>query len=184
LQTKAASAFSASFPLASLDSDQPPAAAHADGRLGRMSRGPSTDRLKALSIVQQDDWVKGVTFADWCDLVQRSFERYFWIPEHKDEDCGYDIGSCTPWQRGMYKDCLACHDEWCMFQLRPNQAIAMAVAPFLFDSTHARVRPILLRCRPASLQRQSHAVALRSHLKLAGRGCFRRWACGCVPCMG
>lgn len=72
-------------------------------------------------------------------LIQRSFERFFWIPEVKTEDVGYEIRGLTPWVRGIYKDVLGCHDEWCMLQLRPNQAVAMAVAPFLFDAAHARV---------------------------------------------
>jgi hypothetical protein len=131
-----------------------------------MPRGLSTDRLKALSIVEQDDWAKGVTFADWYHLVQRSFERCFWIPEHSDEDAGYDMGSCTPWQRGIYKDCLACHDQWCMFQLRPNQAIAMAVAPFLFDANHALVSQPLFSCAPAlqlfQVTRRRPQIALKT----------------------
>jgi glycogen debranching enzyme len=113
---------------------------------GRLARGPSTDRLKALSVVDDDEWCKGVSFADWHDLVQRSFERHFWIPEDAAEDCSYAMGGTTPWVRGMYKDCLGCHDEWCMLQLRPNQA----VAPSLFDPDHARVRPTSSRTLPAT----------------------------------
>lgn len=135
-QSKAASAFSASFPMKSLESDHAP-----KGSSSRLTRGPSTDRLRALSVVETDDWSKGVTFADWYSLIQRSFERYFWIPEDGAQDGSYDIGSSRPWVRGIYKDCIGCQDDWFMFQLRPNQAIAMAVAPFLFDPDHARVGP-------------------------------------------
>jgi glycogen debranching enzyme len=95
--------------------------------------------LRALSTQEHDEWVKGVSFADWLSLILRSFEYHFWVPEQQAQDSAYDIGSCAPWVRGMYKDCLGCRDQWCSLQLRPNQAIAMAVAPFLFDATHARV---------------------------------------------
>lgn len=146
LKSKAASAFSASFPLKLLESEHSP-----KGSSSRLTRGPSTDRLRALSIVETDDWTKGVTFADWYSLIQRSFERYFWIPEDGAQDGSYDIGSSRPWVRGIYKDCLGCQDDWFMFQLRPNQAIAMAVAPFLFDTDHARVA--LKTCRERLLSK-------------------------------
>jgi len=140
VQASAASAFSQSFPLQSLSSDHvATGASYVDGRIGNLARMPSMDRLRALSVCEEEEWAKGVTFADWYNLIQRSFEHRFWIPEDKAQDASYDIGAATPWVRGMYKDCLGCHDEWCTFQLRPNQAIAMAVAPFLFDPAHARV---------------------------------------------
>ena len=87
-----------------------------------------------------------MTFADWCSLIRRSFEHHFCIPEDKAEDASYAIGSLSPWARGVYKDCLGCEDEWCMLQLRPNQTVAMAVAPFLFDADHARVSQPLTLC--------------------------------------
>lgn len=42
-----------------------PQASSAPGRMGRLSRGPSTERLKALSVEEDDVWVQGVSFADW-----------------------------------------------------------------------------------------------------------------------
>ena len=156
-QAKAASAFAGSFPLKPLENERAAKAAPS-----RLARGPSTDRLKALSVVDDDDWCKGVSFADWHDLVQRSFERHFWIPEDAAEDGSYAMGGATPWVRGMYKDCLGCHDEWCMLQLRPNQAIAMAVAPSLFDPDHARVRSSPYRIFPATVVPFTHKqVALK-----------------------
>lgn len=153
----------------------------------RLARGPSTERLKALGVVDSDDWAKGVTFADWCSLIQRSFERHFWIPEDKAEDASYAIGSLSPWARGVYKDCLGCEDEWCMLQLRPNQAVAMAVAPFLFDPDHARVsHPLALcisrTCRsPAFVLIAGEQVALRCcRERLLSKMGMRVRACGCV----
>jgi len=151
VQASAAALFSQSFPLQALGSDHSTTeTSYVDGRIGSMARMPSMDRLRALSVHEEEEWVKGVTFADWCSLIQRSFEHRFWIPEQQADDASFDIGDATPWVRGMYRDCLDCHDPWCSFQLRPNQAIAIAVAPFLFDPSHARV--------------MLHAVGLQPHI--------------------
>jgi hypothetical protein len=101
-------------------------------------------------------------------LIQRSFERFFWIPEDKSQDASYNIHSHTPWVRGIYKDVLGCRDAWCSLQLRPNQAVAMAVAPFLFDAAHARVRPARAQRAAAS------ELAVTAELQVALKNCRER----------
>ena len=41
-------------------------------------------------------------------------------------------------ERGIYKDLYQSSDEWRNYQCRPNQVVAMAVAPELFTPKFAR----------------------------------------------
>jgi glycogen debranching enzyme len=66
-----------------------------------------------------------------------SFEKYFWIPETSSEDANYHIQTQFINRRGIYKDIVGSSQTWPDFQLRPNLCVAMAVAPELFDKSHA-----------------------------------------------
>jgi glycogen debranching enzyme len=75
----------------------------------------------------------GTTFwswSDWSSKILLNFERCFWV----------DACSQHPLinRRNIYKDTCGASDEWQDFQLRPNFVVAMAVAPELFDVSHAR----------------------------------------------
>ncbi|XP_046327922.2 glycogen debranching enzyme-like isoform X1 [Haliotis rufescens] len=75
-----------------------------------------------------------VSFTKWADKIKDNFEKCFWIskfPEPKET---------TPElinRRPMYKDSYHATQFWANFQLRPNFAVAMVVAPELFDVDNA-----------------------------------------------
>lgn len=52
---------------------------------------------------------------------------------------GFDIDSKLVHKRGIYKDTYRSSISYADYQLRPNQCIAMAVAPDLFPVEHARI---------------------------------------------
>jgi glycogen debranching enzyme len=96
-------------------------------------------------LAKADKFPDGVTFNDkvftwksWNDLVQSSFEKYFYIPLDLQEDHHYSIKSNFVNRRGIYKDTFGSSHGWTDYQLRPNICIAMAVAPELFSVEKAR----------------------------------------------
>ncbi|KAI9440605.1 glycoside hydrolase family 13 protein [Lactarius indigo] len=82
-----------------------------------------------------------VTYREWNDLIQNSFERSYYVPLDPSEDKEYDINSALVNRRGIYKDVVGSGPgrEWSNYQFRPNFPIAMTVAPELFDPEHALV---------------------------------------------
>ncbi|KAJ2580558.1 bifunctional 4-alpha-glucanotransferase/amylo-alpha-1,6-glucosidase [Coemansia sp. RSA 1836] len=90
------------------------------------------------------DYVEGpdgtrVTYRQWNQLVQDSFEQYFWVPLDSSDDAQYHVNSALVNRRGIYRDTFGSSTEWTDYQFRPNIPIAMTVAPELFDSEHALV---------------------------------------------
>ncbi|KAJ1730889.1 bifunctional 4-alpha-glucanotransferase/amylo-alpha-1,6-glucosidase [Coemansia biformis] len=81
----------------------------------------------------------GVSYAEWDQLVQRSFERHFWVPLDPRDDANYCVDAALVGRRGIYRDTFGSSTEWADYQFRPNIAIAMSVAPELFDVDHALV---------------------------------------------
>ncbi|KAI0215752.1 Glycogen debranching enzyme [Lamellibrachia satsuma] len=76
-----------------------------------------------------------VSFGDWDKLIQRNFEKYFWIntsPDPKTESAPGLIN-----KRGIYKDVVGASQVWTDYQLRSNFPIALVVAPELVDPAHA-----------------------------------------------
>lgn len=81
--------------------------------------------------VEKKDGEK-ISFVEWDRLLQENFERKFYIPEHSSDDSEYDVDSKIVNRRGIYKDLYRSGKPYEDYQLRPNFAIAMTVAPELF----------------------------------------------------
>ncbi|GAW10005.1 glycoside hydrolase family 13 protein [Lentinula edodes] len=79
-----------------------------------------------------------VTYKEWADLIQASFEQCYYVPLDAAEDTKYNLDSKLVNRRGIYKDVYGSGEgrEWSDYQFRPNFPIAMTVAPELFDSKH------------------------------------------------
>lgn len=80
-----------------------------------------------------------VTYQQWADLLQKSFERAYYIPLDASEDGAYDLDPKLVNRRGIYKDVYGSSKgrEWADYQFRSNFPIAMCVAPELFKPQHA-----------------------------------------------
>ena len=70
------------------------------------------------------------TWKDWSERIKINFDKWFFVsPETRDPLAN---------KRNIYKDTVGATEEWQDFQLRPNFAVAMSVAPDLFPVDHAR----------------------------------------------
>ncbi|CAJ2501625.1 Uu.00g044780.m01.CDS01 [Anthostomella pinea] len=78
-----------------------------------------------------------ITFSAWAELVKSSFEHSYYVPTNSSEDGQYAVNSSIVNRRGIYKDLFRSGKEYEDYQLRPNFAIAMTVAPELFNPEHA-----------------------------------------------
>ncbi|SNX85785.1 probable 4-alpha-glucanotransferase / amylo-1,6-glucosidase (glycogen-debranching enzyme) [Melanopsichium pennsylvanicum] len=80
-----------------------------------------------------------VTYQQWADLLQKSFERAYYIPLDASDDSSYDLDAKLVNRRGIYKDVYGSSKgrEWADYQFRSNFPIAMCVAPELFKPEHA-----------------------------------------------
>lgn len=80
-----------------------------------------------------------VTYQEWSDLIQASFEQNYYVPLDPSEDAAYNVNPAIINRRGIYKDVYGSGvgREWSDYQLRCNFPIAMVVAPELFDVKHA-----------------------------------------------
>ncbi|GAP83394.2 putative glycogen debranching enzyme [Rosellinia necatrix] len=78
-----------------------------------------------------------ITFSDWADLLKSRFEYSYYVPKNPSDDNKYAVNSAIINRRGIYKDLFRSGKEYEDYQLRPNFAIAMTVAPDLFDAGHA-----------------------------------------------
>lgn len=79
-----------------------------------------------------------LTYEAWAAKLRRNFEAAFWLPTEAGDDPAYHVEARLVQQRGHYRDVVGPSDPFASYQLRPNQAIALAVAPELFDPAHAR----------------------------------------------
>ncbi|KAG1474093.1 hypothetical protein G6F56_000561 [Rhizopus delemar] len=81
---------------------------------------------------------KTVSYSEWNDLLQRNFERVYYIPEDPSQDKDYDVITKIINRRGIYKDVYKATNAYTEYQLRPNLFVAMATAPELFKKEHAQ----------------------------------------------
>ncbi|KZP16628.1 glycoside hydrolase family 133 protein [Athelia psychrophila] len=86
-----------------------------------------------------DGKLRFVTYKEWNDLLQASFEKCFYVPLDPADDSKYTGNTKMINRRGIYKDVFGSGPgrEWSDYQFRPNFPIAMTVAPELFDEKHA-----------------------------------------------
>ncbi|KAF9925664.1 hypothetical protein BGZ65_007634, partial [Modicella reniformis] len=80
---------------------------------------------------------RSLSLVGWNDLIQRNFEKHFYVPLDPARDSEYVIRPELVNRRGMYKDTYGSITPYADYQLRPNFPVAMCVAPELFDKTHA-----------------------------------------------
>ncbi|KAI1107572.1 glycoside hydrolase family 13 protein [Jackrogersella minutella] len=78
-----------------------------------------------------------ITFSAWADLLKSNFERCYYVPVDPTDDSQYTVNPAVVNRRGIYKDLYLSGKEYEDYQLRPNFAIAMTVAPELFTPEYA-----------------------------------------------
>lgn len=86
--------------------------------------------------VEKPDGSK-ISLKDWNQLLQDNFEKKFYVPLDPADDSKYDVDSAIVNRRGIYKDLYLSGKPYEDYQLRPNFAIAMTVAPELFTPDFA-----------------------------------------------
>ncbi|AET38511.1 bifunctional 4-alpha-glucanotransferase/amylo-alpha-1,6-glucosidase Ecym_2815 [Eremothecium cymbalariae DBVPG len=91
--------------------------------------------FKYKEVVRSDN--SKITFKEWNRLLQNNFERFFYIPKDPSRDSDYEINPILVNRRGIYKDLFGTGKPYEDYQLRPNFAIAMTVAPELFTPEFA-----------------------------------------------
>ncbi|EPQ56459.1 glycoside hydrolase family 13 protein [Gloeophyllum trabeum ATCC 11539] len=80
-----------------------------------------------------------ITYNEWNNLIQASFEQCYYVPLDPGDDAKYNVNPSIINRRGIYKDVYGSGPgrEWSDYQFRPNFPIAMTVAPEMFDEQHA-----------------------------------------------
>ncbi|KAM9844696.1 glycogen debranching enzyme isoform 1-T1 [Aulostomus maculatus] len=76
-----------------------------------------------------------ISYSQWNKQLQQSFEAGFWVSG--DPDDPNEKHPELVHKKGIYKDTYGATSPWCDYQLRPNFAIAMVVAPELFTVERA-----------------------------------------------
>ncbi|ORZ29735.1 hypothetical protein BCR44DRAFT_1447957 [Catenaria anguillulae PL171] len=82
-----------------------------------------------------------VTWSEWSQMLRKSFDLHFYIPSLEEqadyEARGAKVHGSLLQRRGIFKDTVGASYARGDYQFRPNQYIAMAVAPKLFNYGHA-----------------------------------------------
>merc|ERR1719348_1921940 len=75
------------------------------------------------------------SLAGWADRIKENFDRYFWIGSKS----GSEVEKSPELTNRImiYKDSVNSGNKFTDYQLRPNYAIALAVAPDIADPQHA-----------------------------------------------
>lgn len=81
--------------------------------------------------VEKPDGSK-ISLVDWEKLLQSNFEKHYYVPEDPMDDHKYAVDPSLVNRRGIYKDLYGSGKPYEDYQLRPNFAISMCVAPELF----------------------------------------------------
>lgn len=77
-------------------------------------------------------------FVEWERRIKASFERCYYVPLDSADDDDYDLDVSIIHRRGIYKDLYRSGKPYEDYQLRPNFALALSVAPELFEFHHAQ----------------------------------------------
>uniref|UniRef100_H3DLB9 Glycogen debranching enzyme n=1 Tax=Tetraodon nigroviridis TaxID=99883 RepID=H3DLB9_TETNG len=85
--------------------------------------------------VRRDGQEVFVSYSQWNQQLQQTFELAFWVSE--DPQDPNEKHPELVHKRGIYKDSYGASSPWCDYQLRPNFTIAMVVAPELFTVERA-----------------------------------------------
>ncbi|KAI0046033.1 glycoside hydrolase family 133 protein [Auriscalpium vulgare] len=95
--------------------------------------------FKGVQVAKGDGERRLVTYKEWNNLIQASFEKSFYVPLDPATDKDYSLDTKLVNRRGIYKDVFGSGKgrEWSDYQFRSNFPIAMTVAPELFDPEHA-----------------------------------------------
>lgn len=80
---------------------------------------------------------RDMTYVQWNDLIQKNFEKCYYIPKSASEDFEYDVDAHVINRRGIYKDLYRSGKPYEDYQLRAQVPMAMTVAPELFNIDHA-----------------------------------------------
>ncbi|RKP33106.1 amylo-alpha-1,6-glucosidase-domain-containing protein, partial [Dimargaris cristalligena] len=89
------------------------------------------------------DGSRFVTYADWDQLIQRTFETHYYIPSETDASANDQAAAVVEPhpelinRRGIYKDTVGGSRPFANYQLRPNYSVALVVAPELFHPRRA-----------------------------------------------
>ncbi|KAK9448060.1 glucanotransferase domain of glycogen debranching enzyme-domain-containing protein [Limtongia smithiae] len=94
-------------------------------------------KLFKYDSVTTENGAKTVTFEEWEAIVQANFEKVYYVPLDPADDDNYVVTKACVNRRGIYKDLYRSGKEYEDYELRPNFAIAMTVAPELFTPEHA-----------------------------------------------
>ena len=78
-----------------------------------------------------------ISLEDWESLLAENFEKHYYVPKDPQQDDQYVIDPSIVNRRGIYKDLYNSGKPFEDYQLRPNFAIAMCVAPELFTPEKA-----------------------------------------------
>lgn len=62
-----------------------------------------------------------ITYKEWADLIQASFEKCYYVPSDPSDDAKFDVNPGMINRRGIYKDAYGTPKdrEWSDYQVNP-----------------------------------------------------------------